>query len=52
MAVLDIIIIFALRQPEPEQLAPLPLPTVSEPLAFTPTSIEETSDNLEKTRYQ
>jgi uncharacterized membrane protein YhfC len=52
MAVLGIIIIFALRQPEPEPTAPLPLPNQGEPLVFTPTPIEETSDNLEDTRYQ
>ena len=52
MAILDIIIIFALRQPEPEPTAPLPLPNAGEPLVFTPTPIEETSENLEKTRFQ
>ena len=52
MAVLDIIIIFALRQPEPEPTLPQPLPGANEPLVFSPTPIEETSDNLEKTRYQ
>ncbi len=52
LAILDIIIIFALRQPEPASIEPLSLsPTVS-PAVFTPTSIEETSDNLENTRYQ
>jgi uncharacterized membrane protein YhfC len=50
--VLDIIIIFTLRQPEPEPTSPLPLPNAGEPLVFTPTPVEETSDNLEKTRYQ
>jgi len=52
MAVLDIIIIFALRQPEPEPNATLPPPSAIEPAVFTPTPIEETSENLEKTRYQ
>ena len=52
MAILDIIIIFALRQPEPEPTTPLPLPNAGEPLVFTPTPIEETSENLEKTRFQ
>ena len=52
MAILGIIIIFALRQPEPEPTAPLPSPIAGEPLVFTPTPIEETSENLEKTRYQ
>jgi uncharacterized membrane protein YhfC len=52
IAVLSIIIIFALHQPEPEPAAFLHLPSPNEPLIFTPTTIEETSDNLEKTRYQ
>ena len=52
LAVLDIIIIFALRQPEPEPTATLPPPSAIEPLVFTPTPVEETSENLEKTRYQ
>jgi uncharacterized membrane protein YhfC len=52
MAVLGIIIIFVLRQPEPEPAASLPPQSPNEPLIFTPTTIEETSDNLEKTRYQ
>jgi uncharacterized membrane protein YhfC len=52
LVVLDIIIIFALRQPEPEPSAQLPLLISNEPLVFTPTPIEETSDNLENTRYQ
>jgi uncharacterized membrane protein YhfC len=51
-AVVDIIIIFALRQPEPESSEPASLPTSVEPLVFTPTPIEETSENLENTRYQ
>lgn len=51
-AVLDIVIIFALRQPEPVSTSPLPTPTVNEPQGFTPVPIEETSENLEKTRYQ
>ena len=52
MAVLDIVIIFVLRQPDPEPILPLPLPSTNETHVFTPTPIEETSDNLEKTRYQ
>jgi uncharacterized membrane protein YhfC len=52
IAVLDIIIIFALRQPEPEPPAPLAPPGTGEPLVFIPTPLEETSENLEKTRYQ
>jgi len=50
--VLDIIIIFTLRQPDPEPTSPLPPQNAGEPLVFTPTPVEETSDNLEKTRYQ
>ena len=52
LAVLAVIIIFAFRRAEPE----LPLPpskTVVVKLPdFKPTPIEESSDNLEKTRYQ
>jgi uncharacterized membrane protein YhfC len=51
-AILDIIIIFALRQPEPEPTEP---PSTSPPdktLIFAPLPIDETSDNLDKTRYQ
>jgi uncharacterized membrane protein YhfC len=49
LALIDIIIIFALRKPEAES-PPLP-PSVAPPV-FTPTPMEETSENLEKTRYQ
>jgi uncharacterized membrane protein YhfC len=52
MAILDIIIIFALRQPEPEPPAQLQHPDMDRLLVFTPTPIEETSENLENTRYQ
>jgi uncharacterized membrane protein YhfC len=51
-AILDLIIIFALRQPEPEPTEP---PSISPPgktPIFTPLPIEETSDNLDSTRYQ
>jgi uncharacterized membrane protein YhfC len=48
--VLDIIIIFILRQPETSK--PTTLIIVHEPTGFIPTQIEETSDNLEQTRYQ
>jgi uncharacterized membrane protein YhfC len=52
MAVLDIFIIFFLRQPEPE-LAPSPSSSTSyEPSTIKPTPVEETSENLENTRYQ
>jgi uncharacterized membrane protein YhfC len=52
MVILDIAIIFALRQPEP---SPTPISTstmVNAPPIFDPTPIEETSENLENTRYQ
>jgi uncharacterized membrane protein YhfC len=52
MAILDIIIIFALRQPEPEPVELTTTQNINEPPAFTPNQIEETSDNLENTRYQ
>jgi uncharacterized membrane protein YhfC len=52
MAVLDIFIIFALRQPEPEPAQPPPPSDIGEQIPFQPTPIEETSENLEKTRYQ
>lgn len=50
LAVLDVIIIFVLRKPEPPVI-----PTVqplNEPTVFTPATLEETSENLENTRYQ
>ncbi len=50
LAIVDIFIIFALRQPEPEPPAETPAP--QQPPIFTPESIEETSENLEKTRFQ
>jgi len=52
LAVMDIFIIFALRQPEPSANEPRNLDAPKEPPVFTPEPIEETSDNLEKTRYQ
>jgi uncharacterized membrane protein YhfC len=52
MAVLDLLIIFALRQPEPEPtISPLFL-TPNEPPVFTATPVEETSENLENSRFQ
>lgn len=52
LAILDIVIIFALRQPEPEPtILPPHLPT-NEPPVFNPKPVEETSENLENTRYQ
>ena len=52
LAIMDIFIIFALRQPEPSTNEPPHLAAPKEPPLFTPEPIEETSDNLEKTRYQ
>jgi uncharacterized membrane protein YhfC len=50
LAVFEIILIFILRQPEP------PVDTLFEgvnpPSKYTPEPIEETEENLEKTRYQ
>ena len=51
-AVLSIVIIFALRQPEPKPVTIIPEQTPYKTPNFTPTQIEETSDNLEKTRFQ
>ena len=48
----DIIIILVLRQPEPEPASPIINSKTNEPIVFTPAQIEESSDNLEKTRYQ
>jgi len=48
-AILAIILIFALRQPEPQadhEPAPAPMP------GFTPEPVEVTQESLEKTRYQ
>jgi uncharacterized membrane protein YhfC len=51
-AVVDIFIIFALRQPEPEPAeAALKSHPIDQP-GFTPTQVEETSENLENTRFQ
>jgi uncharacterized membrane protein YhfC len=52
LVILDIAIIFALRQPEPEPPTLLPIADSNELPAFTPSLVEETSENLEKTRYQ
>jgi uncharacterized membrane protein YhfC len=51
-AILDVIIIFALRRPEPEATEP---PSTSPPgktPTFTPLPVEETTENLENSRYQ
>ncbi len=50
LAIIDIFIIFAIRQPEPSE--PQGTETPKTLPVFTPEPIEETSDNLEKTRYQ
>jgi uncharacterized membrane protein YhfC len=50
LGLLDVIIIFVLRKPEPPVIPPLQ-PT-DKPSVFIPAPIEETSENLEKTRYQ
>jgi uncharacterized membrane protein YhfC len=50
LAILEIVIIFALRTPEPEASPPLQPSEVT--LVFNPTAVEETSENLENTRYQ
>jgi uncharacterized membrane protein YhfC len=52
LAILDVIIIFVLRQPEPESPASAPHQPAAESPKFTPTPVEETAENLEKTRYQ
>jgi uncharacterized membrane protein YhfC len=52
LAVLDVVIIFAVRQPEPQAAkAAQPQPGLQTP-PFTITPLEETLENLEKTRYQ
>ncbi len=50
LAVIDIFIIFALRQPEPPVSAETSAPKATP--VFAPEPIEETSDNLDKTRFQ
>lgn len=52
LAVMDIIIIFVLRQPEPDHNDQKPDETPKKLPSFSPEPIEETSDNLEKTRFQ
>ena len=52
MVIFEIITIFALRQPEPE---PIAIPTgevVNAVPKYSPEPVEETKENLEKTRYQ
>ena len=52
MVIFEIIIIFTLRQPEPESIA---IPTgevVNTVPKYSPEPVEETKENLDKTRYQ
>ena len=52
LALVDVAIIFALRNPESELASPLPTqPAMVTPI-FTPSQLEETSENLENTRFQ
>jgi hypothetical protein len=48
LALINLGIILALRQPEPEPLPKAPLPPPSRPAL---PKIEETVENLERTRY-
>ncbi|MFZ2098418.1 MAG: YhfC family glutamic-type intramembrane protease [Anaerolineales bacterium] len=50
LAIVDIIIIFALRQPEPT-ITP-PAIEANQPPTFMPEPVEETPENLDKTRFQ
>jgi hypothetical protein len=52
LAVLDIIIIRMLRQPDPEEAPPPNQPPGFLKPNYSPPQVEETPDNLEKTRYQ
>jgi uncharacterized membrane protein YhfC len=52
LAVLDVVIIFALRQPEPQSLEAAQSQPAAQVPAFSPAPIEETPENLDKTRYQ
>ncbi len=52
LAIMDVIIIFALRQPEPKDNTTKPGLPSTESRRFKPQPVEETSENLEKTRYQ
>ena len=48
-AILSVVIIFLLRQPEPPEVIPLSAPAV---IVSPPQPVLETPENLEKTRYQ
>jgi uncharacterized membrane protein YhfC len=50
-AILSIIIIFVLRQPEPQPQPDL-VPAPASVPEFTPGPVDETQENLEKTKYQ
>ncbi len=52
LAIMDVVIIFALRQPEQEPKVPPSNPISTELPVFTPSPVEESTENLEKTRYQ
>jgi uncharacterized membrane protein YhfC len=52
MVIFEIIIIFALRQPEPEPIATPAGEVVKTVPKYSPEPVEETKENLEKTRYQ
>ena len=48
-AILSLVLIFILRRPEPSEDTP---PKPPAPVVSLPVPVEETSENLEKTRYQ
>jgi hypothetical protein len=48
-AVLSVILIFIMRQPEPPTAI---LPAAPAVTVYTPEPVDETSENLENTRYQ
>jgi uncharacterized membrane protein YhfC len=52
LALFAVIIIFALRKPEPAAPLPSPSPSLDAPAVFIQTPVEETSENLENTRFQ
>ncbi len=51
-AILDLLIIFGLRQPEPTPQTTAEQPILPVTSAYMPTQVQETSENLEDTRYQ
>jgi uncharacterized membrane protein YhfC len=52
LAILDIIIIFALRQPEAEHPITPSTTGINPPPKYIPEPIDETAENLDNTRYQ